>query len=91
MIGPGRADVTSRSICSDQSFVPNEVQTRSCSPVSSMVTVEKGASGLRRKILATSLGRRLAVRPDLVERDEQVGEARLSAVLEEVLERRRPA
>ncbi len=34
--------------------MPNEVQIRSCSPVLSMVTVEKGASGLRRKIFATS-------------------------------------
>ena len=47
-------EVTSRSICSDQSAVPNEVQTRSGLPVSSIVTVENGASGLRRKIRATS-------------------------------------
>ena len=48
------ADVTSRSICSDQSAVPNEVQIRSSWPVSPMVTVENGAPGLRRKIIAMS-------------------------------------
>ncbi len=47
-------DRRSRSTCSDQSAVPNEVQTVSCSPVSATVIVEKGASGLRRKMRATS-------------------------------------
>ena len=47
-------DVTSRSICSDQSADPNDVQIRSTAPVSSIVTVENGVSGLRRKICATS-------------------------------------
>ena len=51
---PVAGDVTSRSICSDQSAVPKDVQIRSCSPVSAIVTVENGASGLRRKIRATS-------------------------------------
>src|SRR6187402_2768818 len=47
-------DVASRSICSDQSTVPNDVQIRSVSPVSLIVTVENGAFGLRRKIRAIS-------------------------------------
>ena len=81
-------DVTSRSICSDQSAVPNDVQTRSSRPVSPIVTVENGASGLRRKIRATIGSRRVAVGPDLVDRDEQVGRGRLAPVLQEVLELR---
>ena len=60
-------DVTSRSICSDQSAVPNEVQIRSSRPVSSIVTLEKGASGLRRKIRATSAVDGSSVGPDLVD------------------------
>ena len=47
--------VTSRSICSDQSAVPNEVQTRSVSPVASMVMVVNGCPGLRRTILERSV------------------------------------
>ena len=45
---------TSRSICSDQVAVPNEVQTRSFSPVSVTVIDENGDSGFRRWICATS-------------------------------------
>ena len=44
----------SRSTCSDQSAVPNVVQTVSCSPLSPIMIVEKGWSGLRRKMRATS-------------------------------------
>ena len=47
--------VTSRSICSDQSAVPNDVQTRSVAPVAPMVMVENGESGLRRTILERSV------------------------------------
>ena len=60
---------------------------RSCSTdVSAIVIVENGASGLRRKIRATSASGGVALRPDLVERDEQVGVRAIGARAEEVLE-----
>ena len=79
-------DVTSRSICSDQSAVPNDVQIRSSRPVSPIVTVEKGASGLRRKIRATSSAGGSSAGPDLVEGDEQIAVRRGAAVAQEVFE-----
>ena len=82
------ADVTSRSICSDQSARPERRPDRSSRPVSSIVTVENGASGLRRKISATSASAGVALRPDLVERDEQVGRRRFATLTLEVLELR---
>src|SRR5438132_11136800 len=48
---------TSRSICSEETEVPNVVQTRSYLPVSATVIVEKGGAGLRRKIRAMSAER----------------------------------
>ena len=59
--------VTSRSICSDQSAVPNDVQTRSVRR-SPMVTVENGRVGLAQEDPGDVGGGWIAVGPDLVER-----------------------
>ena len=65
-------DRRSRSTCSDPSAVPKVVQTGLVLARAPTATVENGASGLRRKMRATSAAGGLTVRPDLVERDEQV-------------------
>ena len=64
--------VTSRSICSDQSAVPNDVHTRSVAPVADGDCGE-GRVGLAQEDPGDVGGGWISVGPDLVDGDEQVG------------------